>query len=155
MKQFFNPRTFKCLGKTLLWGAGNACYGLAPFIFVGFLDVVGINTTATRIAKKEFWHLINDGSLVFFFCALMGAIAWDLFFARKVFADQMAFVIVFIGSSVLVVLTVIVVYVVLLYTATNDHVFRDLPRFQVLVIAISGIFCILGKTALFLKQENI
>lgn len=133
--------------------AGNGAYGLAPFLFVGFLYLVGINNRTTRIAREEFSHLVNDGALVLFSCALMGAIAVDLFFARRRFQEQMAFIILFILSSILVLVTVIIVYLVLLYTSDNGHLFRELPRFQALVIGISGIFCILAKTILFLKEE--
>lgn len=149
-----DKKTVRSIGKTLLWVAGNTGYGLAPFLFIGFLYLVGINNKTTRIAKEEFHHLVDDGALVLFSCALMGAIAVDLFFARRKFADQMAFVILFIFSSLLVLITVITVYLVLLYTDTTHHLFQDLPRFQGLVIGIAGIFCILAKTILFLKEDQ-
>lgn len=149
-----NP-TLKSLSKTLLWALANACFGLAPFMVVGFLIFVGLNNEATKRATHEFFHIINDGSLVFFFSALVGAVAIDLFFARKKLQDNMAFVICSIIFAILLVACVIIVYLVLLFTSTNEHVFSGLPRFQQVVAIMSVIFCILAKTILFLKEEKV
>jgi hypothetical protein len=150
----FDRQTAKCLGKTLLWVGANGVYGLAPFLFVGLLSLLGINNRSTQVALEEFNHLLNDGVLVLYSCAVMGAIAVDIFFARRKFKEQMAFVILFIGSSLLVLIVTIAVYLVLLYTAKKGHLFVDLPRFQVAVIGIAIIFCILAKTILFLKENQ-
>jgi len=144
----------KSLGKTILWMLGNGFYGLAPFLFVAFLYAIGINNNATLRAHHEFVRLINDGFLIYFCCALMGASAVDIFFARKKFGVNSSFVILFIGSSIIVIFLVIAVYLVLLYSGPKELNYKDLTGFQAIIAIVSLIFSILAKTILNYKENS-
>lgn len=156
MKQFFTRYRdeIKALQKTLLWIAGNACFVLGPWFFVGILYVLGGSRRVAETAREEFLHLINDGALVFFFPALLGSIAVDVFLARKQFEHKTGKIIIFIVFSVVLEMINITVYIALLFSGTKGAGFRDLPGFQELIIGVSTFFIILAKTTLYVKEEK-
>lgn len=153
IRNIFTPLNVRCLWKAILWSIGNIFFGLCPFIVVGVLYIFGLNENAANVAKHEFWHIINDGAVVFFCCAMMGAIAVDMFLARRHFRS-LGYVIFVIVLAVFLLFCVVIVYVILLYGGTKGQGFRDLPRFQEIIVGISFVYIIFTKSSLLIKEKT-
>ena len=138
-------------GKTIIWIIGNAAFGLAPLLFMIFLNNLNPHAGGTEKIKD----LLNDGLYLFVALALMGAVLIDILNDGIELTGIIKFV---FDVSPFAILAMLLTEYILIVTGTLGHdFFATNTRVNDFIIFFSIVYCSFGKYFLYkskgLKDE--
>ena len=150
------------LFKTVSWFILNGGFCLLPLMIILFFDMMPVNSEINHLTKKELQHFLRDGLLVFFFCAIMGAIWVDIVLSDGEIIIELnnyvgirwltTFVIVWLPLLFLSGLTTI--YLLIVYENMKEDYFEKLTWFPKVLIGFSFVYCFSYKLYNFIQEED-
>lgn len=146
-------RNLSIFSKILIWWIWNIVFGLIPLLVVSGIRISGISHKASAITTEEVKHLFNDGVIIFFCLAMIGAISVDIYLTRRHFKSHyslwMAVIAVIIAASI----SILYLAFILTNEGNGEHFGNFVPLTIGLIIA-TLFYCTVGKISLFLKEKQ-
>ncbi len=142
----------KCLLKSGLWLCLNLFYGLAPILVIKYLGSLHLRSDSDEVSQEEIKKLVQECSILFILCVVMGAVTIDFLFSRIKMSK--------IASGLMIALSVIPLFLIgmpyafLVFDKDGVHTFNNLIKFQNWFTVYCVLYCIIGKSVLFIKEEN-
>lgn len=126
-----------------------------------FLSNFSFSDSANRLTNKELTHLLNDGVIVFFFCALMGSIVVDISLSNhEVFDGLHSYLkikwlvnFVLVGLPILFLIGLCIVYILIVFGNVAENYFQKLSWFPDLLIGFSFVYCYTYKLYNFIEED--
>lgn len=137
------------LKKTGLWFAGNILFGLVTVILIYILNFFKFSPLASGILAIELKHLLKDGIIAFFFCALMGSVLIDILIEKEE-RKNAGFITKWVPFILLSFL--IVVYLMILFGKLDDDYFYKYNKYPIIVDIVSFIYCFAIKVENFTRR---
>lgn len=136
----------------VLWWLGNIVFGLIPLLTVLAIQMVNLNPKANAITNTEISHFLADGGLNFFFLALIGSVAVDIYSARKRFINHFAGIMIALAGAIGIVIAFI--YLAFVLTKEAEERFGDMLPLTIGLGITAFFYCTVGKVNLILIQTK-
>jgi hypothetical protein len=135
---------------------------LLPLVIIYLLDKIPVDIEINNLTRMELDHILKDGVIVFFFCAIMGSIWVDILLSGGIIIDEInsfvkikwltEFVIIFLPVLFLIILSSI--YLLIVYENMPEDYFQKISWFPRVLIGFSFAYCISNKMYNFIQEED-
>lgn len=137
----------KYFKKTLIWGIGNAVFGLAPLIFMCVILIL----TGHKIGHWEVDALIHEGLVPFVCCAIMGSVVVDFMLADLLFKPVQVFVVYVFPLFVLSIISIDFLLVTLGSISSQCFNLSSLTTIFVAIFSLG--YCLFAKPYLHIEED--
>lgn len=143
-----NKLLWKHFRKSATWLAGASVFGLAPLLFLQFINVM----SGENLSGREIGQLIRDGIILFVSCAITGSVVLDCILSKFRVKGWLGFIAIYISPFIM--LTYLFLKYLQLYVQFDDqHEFGPGSITIEATIAFSVIYCLLVKAFYYMREE--
>jgi hypothetical protein len=143
--------------KSAIWTIWNILFGLMPIIAMMMLEILVPSDSSFDVAERELIHLYRDLVIMFFCCAIIGALAIDILFLKSRRFNMIYFSgpdgstikILFVSAAFVPLLAAMIIYLPLLFTDFKGVNMRRIVWIQYITLLITCIYSYYVKVKVY------